>query len=59
LLFLSGLEKRIKQNTAYTATWLLATDIWEPEMRYQAPGSISREQAQSLLDATIALLPLL
>ncbi len=52
LLHLSGIEVRIK--TRHLAHWNVVL-IWNPELRYNLPGSVSRADAQAFIDAVAVL----
>lgn len=56
LLTLSGAEGRVKAR--YLAQWT-AVVFWNPELRYNPPGSMSRADAQAFLDAAAFLLRVL
>lgn len=53
LLKLSGLESKIQ--THYAAEWTVVA-AWEPELRYQAIGTINQAKVAGLIAATQALL---
>ena len=54
LLFLTGIESRIKQTAI--AEWTFLEQNWQPEIRYRASGTILPGDAQTLLQATGTLL---
>ena len=56
LLHLSGIEVRIK--TRHLADWNVVL-IWNPELRCNPPGSVSRADAQAFVSAAAALLRVL
>ncbi|MCP4350167.1 MAG: hypothetical protein GY795_32220 [Desulfobacterales bacterium] len=53
LLRLSGLESKIK--TQYIAEWS-AIVVWEPEVRYRAIGTASRNEALNMIESAKKLL---
>jgi HEPN domain-containing protein len=53
LLSLSGREQKIKTN--HLAEWS-AVVTWDPEVRYKAPGSAQKSDADLLLKSAAALL---
>ncbi len=56
LLHLSGIEARIKGH--YLNEW---SDVvfWNPELRYNSPGNVSRADAQAFVNAAAVLLRVL
>jgi HEPN domain-containing protein len=51
LIFLSGLENKLDPtNVELHRNWSLTTP-WSPEMRYQPRGTISKNQAEEILNA--------
>ena len=56
LLDLSGEESKIK--TDFLAEWSAVAE-WDPEVRYNPSGIISRSDAQAMITATTALLRVL
>src|SRR5437870_4859461 len=50
LLILSGLRQKLDANAALKANWSISTK-WKPEQRYDPPGSISKQQAEDVLNA--------
>jgi HEPN domain-containing protein len=52
LLHLTGVEDRIKMR--YTSEWSVVA-IWNPEMRYRSIGSITRTDAERMIEATRSL----
>lgn len=59
LLLLSGRRKFILDNDARSKVWREVAGRWTPEMRYQASNSFTRNDAEILINAVSALLPLL
>ena len=59
LLLLSGRRKFILGDNARSTIWRIVTSGWKPEMRYQASSSFSQSDAEILINAVSALLPLL
>ena len=53
LLSLCGVESLIKNK--YLAEWSVAA-AWEPEMRYRGAGSVSRQDAELMVEAVRTLL---
>ena len=53
LLSLCGVESLIKNK--YLAEWSVAS-AWEPEMRYRGAGSVSRQDAELMVEAVRTLL---
>lgn len=53
LLRLTGLEAKVK--SAHVAEWSIVA-TWEPEVRYRPVGSITRQDARDMIDATRHLL---
>lgn len=51
LLSLSGLEKRLKSDTALYAKWQIA-NTWNSELRYSEIGKISETEARSIIQNT-------
>ena len=51
LLYLSGLSSRMKQSSAaQLRNWMIAL-AWNPDRRYSARGSFSREEVEEMLEA--------
>lgn len=48
LLYLSGRESKIQAR--FSAEWA-ALSVWNPELRYSAPGQISRPSAESMIQS--------
>ncbi len=53
LLQLSGIEKKI--NTTLLAEWSIVSE-WNPELRYQEIGSVTKDEARLMIDSTRILL---
>jgi hypothetical protein len=51
LLYLAGLEKRMKADTQALARWQTA-QTWNSEIRYKAPGSLTQSEASRIIEAT-------
>jgi HEPN domain-containing protein len=53
LLKLSGIEEKIKET--FFDAWSIVTK-WEPEVRYRLVGSVTKEDAELMIEATKLLL---
>jgi hypothetical protein len=56
LLELSGVQARV--STVYLAQWSVVYD-WNPEVRYRRIGSVSRDTALAMIEASATLLRML
>lgn len=56
LLHLSGVEKMVKQN--FIPEWSVV-GTWNPEMRYQAIGSATKERVEHMIEASKKLMEVL
>ncbi|MCP4107068.1 MAG: HEPN domain-containing protein [Desulfobacteraceae bacterium] len=53
LLQLAGIEKKI--STTFFAEWSIVSE-WNSELRYQEIGSVTKDEAQLMIDSTKILL---
>lgn len=52
LLKFSGVEKKVISDTETFARWQIIKSRWNSDIRYKKIGSLSKEEAQRIIDAT-------